>query len=269
MRSFGTVKPTFWNGATGRAMRDAGADVQLLALYLLTNPHANMIGLYYLPLVFVRTELAMSMAQIIKSIDRLTEFPFALYDKDSEMVWVIEMARYQLGDALQPHDHRVKALGRIYREMPDNVFLSPFFDRYGECYHMPLRRGLEGASIRGLAKPLIPVPDPDPVLMLKEEEGRDRFERFWRTYPKRKGKDAAWRAWQKRDPDDVLTETIIAAVQEQMRDPQWIKEGGQYIPHPATWLNAARWQDEPVEVPNLSETTLRVVKGGLDYAAGE
>lgn len=281
MRSFGTVKPTFWNGPTGRSLREAGPDVQLLALYLLTNPHANMIGLYYLPLVFMRKELALSMSQIIKALDKLAAVGFAAYDKDAETIWVIEMARYQLGDSLQTHDHRVKAMARIYREMPDNTLLGPFHDRYGECFHLSERR--EGASVgplsplegapkglpRGLAKPLIPSPDPDPVLVPKKEETRLRFERFWQAYPKRKGKDAAWRAWQRRDPDDALTDTMVDSVRHQCRDPDWLKDGGKFIPHPATWLNQARWEDEPVDIPTLSESTLRVVKGGLDYAAGE
>lgn len=47
MRSYGIVKPAFWNGETGRQIRAVGADAQLVALYLMTNPHANAIGMYY------------------------------------------------------------------------------------------------------------------------------------------------------------------------------------------------------------------------------
>ena len=71
-----------------------------------------------------------------------------------------------------------------------------------------------------------------------------RFERFWKVYPKRKAKDDAWRAWQKRKPDDALTDVIVRAVQVQCRGEDWLREGGKYIPHPATWLNAGRWKDE-------------------------
>lgn len=269
MRSFGTVKPSFWNGPTGRSLRESGADAQLLALYLLTNPHANMIGLYYLPLVLVRKELAMSMAQIVKALAALERAVFATYDPESEIVWVFEMARYQLGDQLQPHDGRVKALARVYAEMSSNPFLGDFHDRYAAAFHLGCRRegGPRGTPRGGICSPLIPVPDPVPVL--RNEESKDRFERFWRTYPKRKGKDAAWRAWQKRNPDEALTDEMIAALHQQMRDPDWIKDSGKYIPHPSTWLNQARWHDEPVALPQVSETTLRVVKGGLDYASGE
>lgn len=77
---------------------------------------------------------------------------------------------------------------------------------------------------------------------------RERFERFWAGYPKKTGKDAAWREWLKRSPSVDLTERILASVQQQRSSSQWLKDGGQFIPHPRTWLNQGRWQDE-AEVP--------------------
>src|SRR5438309_4603703 len=43
----------FWTGTTGKELRSAGQEVQLMAVYLFTNPHANMIGLYYLPIGYI------------------------------------------------------------------------------------------------------------------------------------------------------------------------------------------------------------------------
>jgi hypothetical protein len=87
----------------------------------------------------------------------------------------------------------------------------------------------------------------------KRTELRERFERFWESYPKKVGKDAAWVEFQKRNPGDDLTDRMIAVVTEQRASEQWRKDGGQYIPHPRTWLHQGRWQDEaprsrPVEV---------------------
>ena len=84
----------------------------------------------------------------------------------------------------------------------------------------------------------------------REQEGkgtdsalRARFERFWAEFPRKVGKDAAWAAWQRRHPDDALTDVMVSAVREQSRSPQWRRDGGQYIPHPRTWLHQGRWQD--------------------------
>ena len=69
------------------------------------------------------------------------------------------------------------------------------------------------------------------------------FENFWAAYPNKVGKDAAWRAWQKRKADLPEGETLLAILARQRASQQWQKEGGQYVPHPATWLNQGRWQD--------------------------
>lgn len=90
------------------------------------------------------------------------------------------------------------------------------------------------------------------------------FDAFWRVYPRHVGKAAAVKAWAKLSPDDVLAARIIAAVRAQSATPAWTKDGGQFIPHPATWLNGRRWEDEvaaPVAAPpSPSGLTLTRVK---------
>lgn len=65
------------------------------------------------------------------------------------------------------------------------------------------------------------------------------FAEFWKLYPRRIGKGAAEKSWQKAvkvAPVDV----ILAGA----RNYVWPKDP-QFIPHPATWLNQHRWKDEP------------------------
>lgn len=78
----------------------------------------------------------------------------------------------------------------------------------------------------------------------KKGSQRARFERFWTEYPRKVGKDAAWREWLHRSPDDALTNQMIAKVREQRASAQWRDDGGKFIPHPRTWLHQGRWQDE-------------------------
>ena len=79
----------------------------------------------------------------------------------------------------------------------------------------------------------------------KAPTGADvRFDRFWAAYPNKVGKDAARRAFDKRKPDDHLIETMLEAIDRQSRSAKWLKDGGQFIPNPATWINQGRWKDE-------------------------
>ena len=83
------------------------------------------------------------------------------------------------------------------------------------------------------------------------------FEQFWTAYPKKTAKGAALKSWLQLKPSVELTEHILHAVSQQRDSPQWQRDGGQFIPHPSTWLNQARWDDEPV----------RDVSNGVDMQA--
>ncbi|MBR5289350.1 MAG: transcriptional regulator [Clostridia bacterium] len=73
---------------------------------------------------------------------------------------------------------------------------------------------------------------------------RERFDRFWKAYPCKIAKVKAQAAFSKIDPDDELLEVMIRAVEAQKQTEQWLRDGGQYIPYPTTWLNQRRWEDE-------------------------
>ena len=81
-------------------------------------------------------------------------------------------------------------------------------------------------------------------------KGDEMFERFWNAYPKRRGKEPARKAFYKLKPSEVLLSTIISAIEADEQTDQWRRDGGQYIPYPATWLNQRRWEDErTVDLP--------------------
>lgn len=77
-----------------------------------------------------------------------------------------------------------------------------------------------------------------------EDDASSSFDRFWSAYPRKVGKDAARKAFDKRRPDAEMVGAMLAAIAEQSQTPGWVKDGGQFIPHPTTWLNEGRWQDE-------------------------
>lgn len=69
------------------------------------------------------------------------------------------------------------------------------------------------------------------------------FELFWAAYPKKKARQDAKRAWDKRRPDHLLLDAMLIALKEQIDSEEWQKDGGRFVPYPATWLNGARWTD--------------------------
>lgn len=82
----------------------------------------------------------------------------------------------------------------------------------------------------------------------KGREGKDasltQFENLWEAYPKKKSRADAEKAWAKIKPSEHLAEQILQAVQRAKTSKEWIKNGGEFIPYPASWLNAKGWLDE-------------------------
>jgi hypothetical protein len=71
------------------------------------------------------------------------------------------------------------------------------------------------------------------------------FEAFWQDYPKKVGKAAVVAWWSRTNPDDELLMLILDGL-DKWRE-VWTSRGTElrWIPHPMTWLNARRWEDDP------------------------
>ena len=97
-----------------------------------------------------------------------------------------------------------------------------------------------------------------PIPALARVDGR--FETWWSAYPKKQAKGSAFKAWRKITPSDELLGKMLEALSWQRAQPGWLKDGGQFIPNPATYLNAGSYSDEPFHTPNLSEKSLRMLQ---------
>ena len=79
------------------------------------------------------------------------------------------------------------------------------------------------------------------------EDNNNLFDRFWGEYPRKEAKPKARIAFEKIDPDETTLQAMLEAIQKWKDSAQWKEDGGKYIPHPATWLNQRRWEDEPMK----------------------
>lgn len=75
-----------------------------------------------------------------------------------------------------------------------------------------------------------------------ENEPEFSFDDFWKNYPRRVARKDAMKAWLKIDPKEHPH--VMRGLMAARRCEQWTKDGGQFIPYPATWLNGERWYDE-------------------------
>lgn len=139
MREYGKVSPHFWTGSTGKQLRQCPESL-VVSMYLMTSPHANMLGLYYMPLLYVAHETGLGMEGASKGLQWACEAGFCSYDHDSEMVWVHEMARFQIADKLKSSDKRSIGVQNEYNSLPSNPFLASFYDKYSQAFCMTEKR---------------------------------------------------------------------------------------------------------------------------------
>lgn len=90
----------------------------------------------------------------------------------------------------------------------------------------------------------------------------ERFEGFWKFYPRGEGRQAAIRAWDRLQPDDELILRIGRALTLQKASPEW--QAGIGIPHASTYLNQQRWTDEKREITEAAPVQATEPTGAID-----
>ncbi len=80
----------------------------------------------------------------------------------------------------------------------------------------------------------------------KKENISKTFNIFWKAYPRKVAKADAEKVFNKIYLNEHLLETMLTAIEVAKKSEGWQKENGKFIPHPATWLNGKRWEDEIV-----------------------
>jgi hypothetical protein len=77
------------------------------------------------------------------------------------------------------------------------------------------------------------------------------FSDFWQLYPRKVGKREARKKWEREMRAGTDPLEIITGLERQL--PELMSREPQFRPHPATWLNQGRWEDEPA--PSAIKTT--------------
>lgn len=152
MRDYAKVSPQFWHGKTGKALKAKGPEAVIVALYLLTCQHANMLGLYYLAPSYIAVDTGLGMEGALKGLAGASEALFCRYDELTEIVWVPEMAAYQVGEQLDPKDKQCIGIQRQYDALPENPFLTAFYERYAQAFCMTSCRGKPAPKQKGLQR---------------------------------------------------------------------------------------------------------------------
>lgn len=126
-------------------------------------------------------------------------------------------------------------------------------DRYKPTTYIEEKKSLNIKQDKSYTRSTVGIPSDIPLVStgkVRLELGKDsietidRFDTFWSAYPKKIGKAKCQRWFDTHNVDDTLLDTMLKAIDTQKVTEQWTKDNGKFIPHPYTWLNQGRWDDE-------------------------
>ena len=266
---------------------------KILVVYLLTGPQSNRLGLYVLSIATAAEALGTVPRTITKRLKTVCETFGWMFDDVARVLFIPSWFKWNPPENANVVKGNLKDLNEIPSCRLLDLFaanggtipetLRPTFleglpqrfrqpcpnqeqeqEQYQEQEQEPvhaLTRGRDGFG----------APSATAVSTTRRpHEGngtglRERFDAFWKIYPRKKAKDAAWRAWQKRKPSADLTQQICAALAWQVKQDDWQRENRRFVPYPATWINDGRWQDEPSTTQHLSTRTLALGRAAEEF----
>lgn len=136
MREYAIVPSKFWITPLAKSLR-GNPIAQVIALYLKTGPHANLIGLYYCPVAYIAQDTGIPFEGALKALASLSKAGYCTFDEHADVVFVHDMAPEQIGSALAPADKRTKAVLREWSAVPSERLRRAFHRLYAEAFHMP------------------------------------------------------------------------------------------------------------------------------------
>lgn len=193
---------------------------------------------------------------------RKLELIFDTFKKEGlTFVWSVVGRHYvhwtgseRRGRLPQPSHRSNKYERKLAPPYPQEEYAA-YLQQFGELVEVAASTGLATTSASASAKATATDRAKEKEHTAQASPSLDVFERFWKAYPNKVGKPAAQRAWKKMPPRTPY-ENVMAGLERWKQTEQWQKEGGQFIPYPATFLNQRRWEDEPPATEHSTESSV-------------
>ncbi len=196
---------------------------KLLFLYFLTNPATNICGIYELPVKNIAVDTGIEQDMVLRVLKR--------FSRDNKMNYIdgwVCMKNF-ISNQNQNSHTVITGIQRALDEIPDKIRNELI------GYGYPID------TLSYLTKPNLTKPNLKDTLK--------PFDDFWKKYPNKVAKKKAYQSWLRISPDEKLSKLIMQGLEKAKKSAQWTKDGGTFIPHPTTWLNQERWNDEGSSVP--------------------
>lgn len=220
---------------------------KLFFLYLLTNPHTTLLGIYKVNKKIMSFELGYSIETISVLLDRFeNKYNMIKYANETQEIAIRNYLKHSINKGGKPIED---CLIRDIESVKDKSLLEYIYINIKDCSKLNetinniinnnIYNNINKNNNRNRHSNRVSCDD-----TIDDTSNNELFDRFWYHYPKKLDKKNAREKFNKINPDEGLVEDMIWQLERFKDTKDWKMENGKYIPYPSTWLNGRRWEDE-------------------------
>jgi hypothetical protein len=275
MARYRRVSIKIWGDARFRSLSAPKPNAQTLFMFLITGSHTSVIpGLCEGGEARISESLGWPLAAFRRCFAEIAAMGMAEADWRARVIWVPKAVKHN--EPASPSV--VKEWARALEEIPECVLkakavaaITSYLRNRGPSWLAAWPAGQPAGQLDGQGAG---EPGPHQEQEQEQEQEQDRldapadaaetvllhdevrepeivepvevlFGRFWTVYPRRVAKKHALKTFRALKPTAALVDEMLKAIDDAKISPDWNRDGGRYIPYPATWLRGERWKDEP------------------------
>lgn len=257
MGNFSKIEHDFWQDDY---VLNLTPEERYFYLYLLSNGRTNALGCYELRMKMAEVETGYNADTIKKYLNKFIATGKILFDFDTQEALIVNWHKYNWTKKTGNVNSILKDFkaikSPIFRETLEGLMITSGIKKVcGEADKMETtgnneeqqetEREICAVDIDtdiDFKKDMAEAGEVEPKEKLSSDQ--ERFDQFWKIYPNKKAKNAALRRWKTMKISAETFQAIMGGLQRALVSKEWAKDGGAYIPHPATWLNGGCWEDD-------------------------
>lgn len=227
-------------------------------LYLMSNSKVNTLGAYVFPLTMSTVELGYNKETVLKLLDHFAQVGKIIWDETTKEVFLLNWPKRNWNKrtatlrALKKDFDALKS--PVLRETVALLF-NDFYSEKAQEQTGTIGNNEEQEGTSGNNGDILAgrIENREKRKENREKEKEDAetvfdaaaaFEIFYKAYPNKKNVKTARTRWEKMKVTPELYREIMEGLERAKNSQEWGKDGGAYIPHPATWLNGEGWKNE-------------------------
>ena len=197
---------------------------------------------------FARTNFSAYQRRVIDAIVRKTYGYRKKMDHIpiSQIVELTQIHKCHVSRALKELNHR-----NIVTRLGNQIAINKNWQGWQQLPNGVTRKKVTPSGLKVTQRGIKKLPDGAGSKERKKlsKEIYAHFDEFWSAYPRKVDKKRALKVWEKLKPSKELADTILGAVEKQRQAKEQKQTMGEFVPewpHPTTWLNGERWEDEVI-----------------------